>query len=86
LAASAMRNNRRLIAVVLGEPSLAVRNRDATNLLEAGFKVLTQRDIGERQSVADVLPMVSHPAFRNSLVTEQGSDDESIGSGKRPHD
>jgi D-alanyl-D-alanine carboxypeptidase/D-alanyl-D-alanine carboxypeptidase (penicillin-binding protein 5/6) len=77
LAASAMRNNRRLIAVVLGEPSIAVRNRDATNLLEAGFKVITQRDTGTRQSVADVLPLVSHPAFRNGVETEQGSDDES---------
>jgi D-alanyl-D-alanine carboxypeptidase len=76
LAASAMRNNRRLIAVVLGEPSIAVRNRDATNLLEAGFKVIAQRDTGGRQTVADVLPMVSHPAFRNSVDTEQGSDDE----------
>jgi D-alanyl-D-alanine carboxypeptidase/D-alanyl-D-alanine carboxypeptidase (penicillin-binding protein 5/6) len=84
LAASAMRNNRRLIAVVLGEPSIGVRNRDATNLLEAGFKVLTQRDIGERQSVADVLPLVSHPAFRNDPATEQGSDDESTGG--RPRD
>jgi D-alanyl-D-alanine carboxypeptidase len=82
LAASAMRNNRRLIAVVLGEPSIAVRNRDATNLLEAGFKVLTQRDTGDRQTVAEVLPMVSHPAFRNGLVTEQGSDDEAV-AGKR---
>ena len=82
LAASAMRNNRRLIAVVLGEPSIAVRNRDATNLLEAGFKVLTQRDTGDRQSVAEVLPMVSHPAFRKALVTEQGSDDEAAASGK----
>ena len=66
-------------------PAIAVRNRDATNLLEAGFKVLTQRDSGERQTVADVLPMVSHPAFRNGLVTEQGSDDEAT-SGKGPRD
>jgi D-alanyl-D-alanine carboxypeptidase/D-alanyl-D-alanine carboxypeptidase (penicillin-binding protein 5/6) len=86
LAASAMRNNRRLIAVVLGEPSIAVRNRDATNLLEAGFRVIADRDNGQQQSVADVLPMVSHPAFRNALVTEQGSDDEADGAGKRSHD
>jgi D-alanyl-D-alanine carboxypeptidase/D-alanyl-D-alanine carboxypeptidase (penicillin-binding protein 5/6) len=76
LAASAMRQNKRLIAVVLGEPSIGVRNRDATNLLEAGFKVLAQRDTGGRQTVADVLPLVSHPAFRNGAFTEQGSDDE----------
>jgi len=76
LAASAMRQNKRLIAVVLGEPSIGVRNRDATNLLEAGFKVLAQRDSGGRQTVADVLPLVSHPAFRNGAFTEQGSDDE----------
>jgi D-alanyl-D-alanine carboxypeptidase len=85
LAASAMRNNRRLIAVVLGEPSLAVRNRDATNLLEAGFKVINQRDGEPRQTVADVLPLVSHPAFRNGALTEQGSDDEAA-TGKREPD
>lgn len=83
LAASAMRNNRRLVAVVLGEPSVAVRNRDATNLLEAGFKVLAQRDGGVKQSVADVLPLVSHPAFRDRAFTEQGSDDEPAANGRR---
>lgn len=76
LAASAMRNNRRLIAVVLGEPSIAVRNRDATNLLEAGFKVIADRSNGQQQSVADVLPLVSHPAFRGRVMAEQGSDDD----------
>jgi D-alanyl-D-alanine carboxypeptidase/D-alanyl-D-alanine carboxypeptidase (penicillin-binding protein 5/6) len=86
LAASAMRSNRRLVAVVLGEPSIAVRNRDATNLLEAGFRVLAQRDGGVRQTVADVLPMVSHPAFRNRAFTEQGSDDEPAANGKRSGD
>jgi D-alanyl-D-alanine carboxypeptidase/D-alanyl-D-alanine carboxypeptidase (penicillin-binding protein 5/6) len=76
LAASAMRSNRRLIAVVLGEPSIGVRNRDATNLLEAGFRVLADREAGQPQTVAEVLPTVSHPAFRSAFVTEQGSDDE----------
>jgi D-alanyl-D-alanine carboxypeptidase/D-alanyl-D-alanine carboxypeptidase (penicillin-binding protein 5/6) len=85
LAASAMRNNRRLIAVVLGEPSIVVRNRDATNLLEAGFRVIADRANGQQTNVADVLPLVSHPAFRNAMVTDEGSDDEGDGS-KRSHD
>jgi D-alanyl-D-alanine carboxypeptidase len=35
---SATRNGRKLVAVVLGEPSVAVRTDRASNLLENGFK------------------------------------------------
>ena len=79
LAASAMRNNRRLIAVVLGEPSIAVRNRDATNLLEAGFRVLAQRNTGERATQASptscrwcrIQPSVMPPSPSRARTTRQ---------------
>jgi len=70
VAASAQRGNRRLIAVVLGEPSLVARNRDSTALLEAGFSVLDRRGLGQTVTVASVLPGGDHPAV------EQGASDE----------
>lgn len=76
LAASAVRDGRRLIAVVLGEPSIAVRNRDATALLETGFTVLKGRALGQRTTVAENLRSVSHPAFRGGPAIEQGSEGE----------
>jgi D-alanyl-D-alanine carboxypeptidase len=36
--ASATRDRRKLVAVVLGEPSVASRNQRATDLLEKGFR------------------------------------------------
>lgn len=73
LAASAMRNGRRLIAVVLGEPSLAARDRDVTALLNTGFTVLERRALGRPTTVAAELTPVSHPAIRGLPATEQGS-------------
>lgn len=43
LAASAVRNGRRLIGVLLGEPSVAARSRDMVQLLENGFAELSER-------------------------------------------
>jgi D-alanyl-D-alanine carboxypeptidase len=43
LAASAVRNGRRLIGVILGEPSVASRSRDMVQMLENGFATLQQR-------------------------------------------
>lgn len=74
LAASAQRDGRRLIAVVLGEPSIPARNRDVTALLDAGFSVLDRRRDGEDTSVAANLPTLNHPALRiAALAGEQGS-------------
>lgn len=85
LAASALRDNRRLIAVVLGEPSISARNRDATALLEAGFTVLKERANGVRVAVEDALPQAQHPAFRTAEpVTEQGSNDDAKTVKKAP--
>ncbi len=48
LAASAVRNGHRLIAVVMGSSSGAVRNANVENLLLTGFDVEDRRDRGER--------------------------------------
>lgn len=48
LDASAVRNGHRLIAVVMGSSSSAVRNADVENLLLTGFDVMDRRDRGER--------------------------------------
>ena len=52
LATSAVRGNRRLIAVVLGGPSNARRNAKAENLLLTGFELAARRDRGERVQFA----------------------------------
>lgn len=73
LAASAARDGRRLIAVVLGEPTITTRNRDVTTLLETGFSVLAARAKGKRIDFADNLPPSLHPAFAGGPETAQGS-------------
>lgn len=55
LAASAIRNGRRLIGVVLGEPSVAARSRDMKQMLEDGFGTLSAR-AGELGHGPPVLP------------------------------
>ncbi|HEY5107003.1 MAG TPA: D-alanyl-D-alanine carboxypeptidase [Caulobacteraceae bacterium] len=63
LAASAVRNGHRLIAVVMGGSSGAVRNANVENLLLTGFDVLERRDRGEKILVAQNL-------FEPGTVTE----------------
>lgn len=52
LAVSAVRDNRRLIAVVMGGPTVAARDRTAESLLLTGFDVLNRRARGEQITVA----------------------------------
>lgn len=52
LAVSAVRDNRRLIAVVMGGPTVAARDRTAESLLLTGFDVLNRRAHGEQITVA----------------------------------
>jgi D-alanyl-D-alanine carboxypeptidase len=73
LAASAVRGGRRLIAVVLGEPTSAARDRDVTALLNTGFTVLEQRALGKTTTVTAELTPVAHPAIRGLPAVEQGS-------------
>jgi D-alanyl-D-alanine carboxypeptidase (penicillin-binding protein 5/6) len=55
LDASAMRNGHRLIAVVMGSSSSAVRNADVEGLLLTGFDIEDRRDRGERIPVTQAL-------------------------------
>ena len=77
LAASAVRDGRRLIAVVLGGPSRVARDSNMEGLLSAGFAVLSARDRGRTLQVADMLaePGDLNDAVLTSLV-EQGSSDD----------
>ncbi len=76
LAASAVRNGRRLIAVVLGGSSTASRDNNVEDLLNTGFEVLTRRDKGENITVAQNLfePEATGPILRPA--TEQGDGDQ----------
>jgi D-alanyl-D-alanine carboxypeptidase len=77
LAASAVRDGRRLIAVVLGGASTAQRDENVEDLLNAGFEVLAKRKAGENITIAatmrepdDLTGLVMRPAI------EQGSGEQ----------
>lgn len=72
LAASAVRDGRRLIAVVLGGRSTATRDDHVEDLLLTGFDVLKRRSLGETITVAQSMfePVPDGPIDRPS--TEQG--------------
>jgi D-alanyl-D-alanine carboxypeptidase len=55
LAASAVRDGRRLIAIVLGSPTGHARDNNVAQLLDAGFTVMQQRVLGLQTSVAGLL-------------------------------
>ncbi len=55
LTASAMRNGHRLIAVVLGSPSGWQRDRDITNLINAGFTAFDIRSQGGAEDIGALL-------------------------------
>jgi D-alanyl-D-alanine carboxypeptidase len=76
LDASAVRNGRRLIVVVLGGSSAAARDAHVADLLDAGFQVLGHRAMGQTMTVADNL---HEPAPIGDVVrppTEEGSGDQ----------
>jgi D-alanyl-D-alanine carboxypeptidase (penicillin-binding protein 5/6) len=52
LSASAVRDGRRLITVVLGGSSAATRDDNVQTLMNAGFDVLKKRALGERTTIA----------------------------------
>jgi D-alanyl-D-alanine carboxypeptidase (penicillin-binding protein 5/6) len=84
LAASAVRDGRRLIAVVLGGPSRVARDSNVESLLLAGFAVLDARNRGQRVQVADLLaePGDLNDELLRQLV-EQGSNDSAAQEPKR---
>jgi D-alanyl-D-alanine carboxypeptidase (penicillin-binding protein 5/6) len=83
LAASAVRDGRRLVAVVLGGPTRVARDANVETLLSSGFAVLNARARNQRVQVADLLaePGDLNDALLNGLV-EQGSSQPE--PGRRP--
>ena len=81
LAASAVQDGRRLIAVVMGGSSSSARDANVADLLNTGFDVLRRRDRGETITVAQNLfePEPSGPILRPQL--EQGDADQHGGKG-----
>ena len=76
LAASAVRDNRRLIAVVLGGNSTAARDNHVEDLLDTGFDVLRRRKNGERITIAQNLFEEEPTGVLTRPPTEQGSGDQ----------
>ena len=78
LAASAVRDGRRLIAVVLGGPSTAIRDENAQDLLLTGFDVVSRRARGENITIAQNLfePEPSGGVVRPSVEQGDGEQDE----------
>jgi D-alanyl-D-alanine carboxypeptidase len=79
LAVSAVRDGRRLIAVVMGGPSGAWRDNNAQGLLLTGFDVMDRRAHGEKILVAQNMfePEAAGPMMRPSI--EQGDRDQDGG-------
>lgn len=77
LVASGVREGRRLITVVLGGPSVAARDENVEQLLDAGFAVLDGRARGARITVASLVSQpedVAGPVQRPPV--EMGSGDQ----------
>lgn len=80
LAASAVRDGQRLIAVVLGGPTRVARDSNVDALLNAGFNVLSARRRGSTFQVADLLaePMDLNDFVLTSLVEQGGTAQGSV--------
>lgn len=82
LAASAVRDGRRLVAVVLGGPSRMGRDSNMADLLEVGFDVLARRMRGDYLTVAsrfaepDDLPDAVLEALVGELPAMDGAVDQ----------
>jgi D-alanyl-D-alanine carboxypeptidase (penicillin-binding protein 5/6) len=76
MAASAVRNGRRLIAVVMGGSSVATRDTHVEDLLDTGFTVMAKRDHGQMVQVAQNLfePTPDGPVTRP--LAAQGDEDQ----------
>jgi D-alanyl-D-alanine carboxypeptidase (penicillin-binding protein 5/6) len=77
IAISGVKNNRRLIVVVLGGASTAARDNHAQDLLLTGFDVADRRSRGERITVAQNLfePEPTGPIMRPSREQGDGEQD-----------
>ena len=73
LAASAVRDGRRLIAVVLGGATTASRDNHVQELLTAGFDVMRMRADGEHVQLASLLHSAGQTRYALVGSSEQGS-------------
>ena len=71
LAASAMRNGHRLIAVVMGSSSGQVRNANVEGLLLTGFDIEDRRDRGEKILVTQPYFERGPSAFGNTILARR---------------
>jgi D-alanyl-D-alanine carboxypeptidase (penicillin-binding protein 5/6) len=76
IAISGVRDNRRLVVVVMGGPSAASRDQHAEDLLMTGFDVMNRRARGEQVTVAQNLsePLPNGPVVR--APAEQGDGEQ----------
>lgn len=94
LAASAVRDGRRIIVIVLGGRTTASRNAHVAGLMDTGFEIQARRAHGERIQVAQAFfeergygiggADTGPPVAYASLVGENGEDGED-GEGARPY-
>jgi D-alanyl-D-alanine carboxypeptidase len=88
LAASAVRDNRRLIAVVMGGSSTATRDNHVQDLLEAGFTVLRKREAGQTTTIAENLREPTPVGVLDRPPVEQGDGEQAqmhiVVDGKAP--
>jgi D-alanyl-D-alanine carboxypeptidase len=88
LAASAVRDNRRLIAVVMGGSSTAARDSHVADLLDAGFTVLHRREEGQTTTIAQNLREPAPVGVVDRPPTEQGDGEQAgmhiVVDGKAP--
>jgi D-alanyl-D-alanine carboxypeptidase (penicillin-binding protein 5/6) len=76
LAASAVRDNHRLIAVVLGGNTTAARDAHVEDLLDTGFVVLHRRDLGQTVDFASNLSEPAPIGLISRPPVEEGSADQ----------
>ncbi|MDR3513499.1 MAG: SPOR domain-containing protein, partial [Caulobacteraceae bacterium] len=76
LAASAVRDNHRLITVVLGGNSTAARDAHVEDLLDTGFVVLKRRGLGQNVNFAQNLAEPAPIGLISRPPTEEGSADQ----------
>jgi D-alanyl-D-alanine carboxypeptidase (penicillin-binding protein 5/6) len=88
LAASAVRDDHRLIAVVLGGSSTASRDLHVEDLLDAGFTVIKKRDLGQQTTIAQNLREPLPVGAIERAPTEEGDGDQAgvhiVVDGKAP--
>lgn len=76
LAATAVVNNTRLIAVMLGGNTAAARDRHVEALLDSGFEVLRRRQAGDHITLAELMQEPDPIGPMGQALVEQGSNDQ----------